>query len=130
MTGTSTTQPSAPPRWLRIVLPTVLLLVWLAVAGIGGPTFGKLSGVSSNDQASFLPASAESTEVQEWQKRFTDAEAVPAIVVVESDDTIPSSSLRDYAALGEKLGQVKGVQAAPSGESTSVAGPIPSEDGK
>ncbi|MDN4614329.1 MMPL family transporter [Leifsonia sp. F6_8S_P_1B] len=130
MTGTSTTQSSAPPRWLRIVVPTVLLLVWLAVAGIGGPTFGKLSGVSSNDQASFLPASAESTEVQEWQKRFTDAEAVPAIVVVESDDTIPTSSLRDYAALGEKLGQVEGVQAAPSGESTSVAGPIPSEDGK
>ena len=62
-----------PARWLRIVVPVVLILVWLVLAGFGGPTFGKLSGVSSNDQAAFLPASAESTKVQEWQKRFTEA---------------------------------------------------------
>ncbi|MBW8870852.1 MAG: MMPL family transporter, partial [Leifsonia sp.] len=120
-----------PARWLRIVVPTVLVLIWLAVAGIGGPTFGKLSGVSSNDQAAFLPASAESTEVQDWQKRFTDSGSIPAIVVVEAEDSIPKSALgTTYADLGTKLGEVPGVQAAPEGETSSVAGPIPSEDGR
>ena len=54
-----------PSVWLRVVVPVALILVWLVLAGIGGPTFGKLSGVSSNDQAAFLPASAESTAVQD-----------------------------------------------------------------
>ncbi|MEV8214410.1 efflux RND transporter permease subunit [Leifsonia sp. NPDC077715] len=120
-----------PARWLRIVVPTVLILVWLTLAGIGGPTFGKLSGVSSNDQAAFLPASAESTEVQDWQKRFTDSGAIPAIVVVEADQTIPKSELgTSYADLAAALGKVEGVQAPPEGETTSVAGPIPSQDGR
>lgn len=120
-----------PARWLRIVVPTVLVLVWLALAGFGGPTFGKLSGVSSNDQAAFLPASAESTEVQDWQKRFTDSGSIPAIVVVEADGTIPKSELgTTYADLGTALGQVEGVQAPADGATTSVAGPIPSEDGR
>lgn len=127
---TSRTAPSARPSiWLRVALPAVLIVVWLALAGIGGPTFGKLSGVSSNDQAAFLPASAESTEVQAWQKKFTDSNAIPAIVVVRSDTKIPSAALADYAAIGEKLGAVEGVQAPENGQSTSVAGPIPSKDG-
>ena len=120
-----------PARWLRIVVPTVLVLIWLVLAGIGGPTFGKLSGVSSNDQAAFLPASAESTEVQDWQKRFTDSGSIPAIVVVEADENIPKSELgTTYADLGTKLGGVDGVEPAPEGQITSVAGPIPSEDGR
>lgn len=120
-----------PARWLRIVVPTVLVLIWLVLAGIGGPTFGKLSGVSSNDQAAFLPASAESTEVQDWQKRFTDSGSIPAIVVVEADESIPKSELgTTYADLGTKLGGVDGVEPAPEGQTTSIAGPIPSEDGR
>ena len=122
--------PHKPSLWLRLVIPTVLILGWLVLAGFGGPTFGKLSGVSSNDQASFLPASAESTTVQDWQQRFTDSNAIPAIVVVQADSTIPASELAGYAALGEKLGQVEGVQEPDSGQTTSVAGPIPSEDGR
>lgn len=119
-----------PARWLRILLPAVVIVIWLVAAGVGGPTFGKLSSVSSNDQAAFLPASAESTEVQDWQKKFTDSTAIPAIVVIESDSAIPKSGLADYAALGEKLGAVEGVQEPSEGAKTSVAGPIPSKDGK
>ncbi|WP_434316648.1 MMPL family transporter [Leifsonia sp. P73] len=119
-----------PARWLRIVLPAVVIVIWFIAGSLGGPTFGKLSGVSSNDQAAFLPASAESTAVQDWQKRFTDSQAVPAIVVVQSDSAIPPSDLASFAALGAKLGDVTGVQAPESGQSTSVAGPIPSQDGR
>ncbi|CAM5502329.1 MMPL family transporter [Leifsonia shinshuensis] len=119
-----------PSVWLRVVVPTALILIWLVLAGIGGPTFGKLSGVSSNDQAAFLPASAESTEVQDWQKRFTDSQAVPAIVVIQSESALTPSDLAALADLGPKLGAVHGVQAPESGQSTSVAGPIPSQDGR
>ncbi|MGJ4846339.1 MMPL family transporter [Leifsonia sp. Le1] len=119
-----------PARWLRIVLPAVVIVIWFIAAGVGGPTFGKLSSVSENGQAAFLPASAESTEVQEWQKKFTDSNAIPAIVVVQSDASIPKSDLAEYASLGVKLGQVDGVQKPEGDAETSVAGPIPSEDGK
>lgn len=119
-----------PRRWLRVLLPAVILIIWLAGASFGGPTFGKLSSVSSNDQASFLPASAESTEVRDWQQKFTDSNAIPAIVVVESRTDIPRSALAGYAGFGEKLGAVAGVQAPQGQATTSVAGPIPSEDGR
>lgn len=121
--------PRVPRRWVRILIPTVLLLVWFAAAAIGGPTFGKLSSVSSNDQASFLPASAESTVAIDWQKKFSDSGAIPAVVVIVSDTTIDRSELGEYAKLGERLGEVEGVQKPDSGQSTTVAGPIPSEDG-
>ena len=120
----------APPRWLRIVLPAILLLGWLAAASFGGPTFGKLSSVSSNDQASFLPAGAESTEVNAWQEKFTDSNSIPAIVVLASDTTIPKSDLATYAKLGTQLGAVDGVQKPKAPATTSVVGPIPSKDGK
>jgi len=60
------------PFWLRWLVPAVLVIAWLAIAGIGGPTFGRLGEVSSNDQASFLPAGAEATEAQDWQAKFRD----------------------------------------------------------
>ena len=120
----------APPRWLRIVLPAILLLGWLAAASFGGPTFGKLSSVSSNDQASFLPAGAESTEVNAWQEKFTDSNSIPAIVVLVSDTTIPKSDLASYAKLGTLLGAVDGVQKPKAPATMSVVGPIPSKDGK
>ena len=62
-------------RWLRMLLPALVVVAWLAAAGLGGPTFGKLSDVSTNDQAGFLPASAESTTAGEWQERFRDSDA-------------------------------------------------------
>ncbi|MEO6941484.1 MAG: MMPL family transporter [Terrimesophilobacter sp.] len=121
--------PRTPLRWLRIVIPAVLLILWFAAAAMGGPTFGKLSSVSSNDQASFLPASAESTEALTWQKKFTDSSAIPAVVVIESTSKIPQSDLANFSSLGEKIGAVKGVEAPVSGQTTTVVGPIPSKDG-
>lgn len=118
-----------PLRWVRVALPAILLIVWIVAAAIGGPTFGKLSSVSSNDQASFLPASAESTEALDWQKKFTDSSSIPAVIVIESEKTIDRATLGDFVDLGKKLGAVDGVEAPDSGQETAVIGPIPSEDG-
>lgn len=117
-----------PKRWLRFTLPAVLIVVWLLVAGLGGPTFGKISQVSTNDQAAFLPASAESTVVRDWQMRFVDSSVIPAVVLLTSPEPLTAAQLTEIAALSEKMGVVEGVQKPIAPETTSIAGPIPSSD--
>ncbi|WP_104086878.1 MMPL family transporter [Arthrobacter sp. GMC3] len=117
-----------PRRWLRIVLPTALIIIWLAVAGLGGPTFGKISEVSTNDQAAFLPASAESTAVQDWQSKFVDSASIPAVVVLTSPRLLTPAQLAEIGTLSTKLGAVDGVQKPVAPQTTTIAGPIPSSD--
>ncbi|OEJ30437.1 MMPL family transporter [Streptomyces subrutilus] len=69
------------PRWARWIVPLALLLVWLGIGGTLGPYAGKLGEVATNDQAAFLPRSAESTQVLEARKVFEKEQSVPAIVV-------------------------------------------------
>src|SRR3954451_12881255 len=71
--------------WIRVALPALLILAWLVGAGLGGPLFGKVSEVSSNDQTSYLPSSADATQVQKLLGEFTDSDAIPAIVVFVGD---------------------------------------------
>ncbi|MBW4062050.1 MMPL family transporter [Candidatus Saccharibacteria bacterium] len=118
-----------PKRWVRIVVPAVIIVAWFVVAGFGGPTFGKLASVSTNDQAAFLPASADSTKVAAIQAGFADSKAIPAIVVVTSGSKFAPYQLGSYAILGQSLGKVDGVQAPAPGQTTTVGGPIPSADG-
>jgi RND superfamily putative drug exporter len=114
------------PAWLRVLIPTVLILVWFALFGAGGAAFGTISDVQQNDQASFLPASAEATEVNELQQGFRDSENVPAIVIVATDDgtELTSSQLDDVDALRDDVLDLEGVVA----DETSPV--IPSDDGE
>ncbi|AXJ08868.1 MMPL family transporter [Arthrobacter sp. PM3] len=110
------------PFWLRWLVPAVLVVAWLAIAGVGGPTFGRLSEVSSNDQASFLPAGAEATEAQDWQAKFRDSKEIPAVIVIENDSAFTPAQLGEAAAL---KGRLEALRAG-----SAVIGPIPSEDAK
>ncbi|MFF2787857.1 MMPL family transporter [Streptomyces sp. NPDC058049] len=74
--------PSRPARWL---LPVLLLVVWLGVGGTLGSYAGKLGEVSTNDQAAFLPRSAESTRVARAQGAFRQEESLPAVVLWTAD---------------------------------------------
>ncbi|GAA2763232.1 MMPL family transporter [Streptomyces paradoxus] len=76
---------STAQRRARRLVPLVLLLVWLGVGGTLGPYAGKLGEVATNDQAAFLPRSAESTRVLEARAAFDRSETVPAIVVWTAD---------------------------------------------
>ncbi|GAA2529589.1 MMPL family transporter [Streptomyces levis] len=76
---------STAPRRARWLVPLVLLLVWLGVGGTLGPYAGKLGEVATNDQAAFLPRSAESTRVLDARAAFDQAETVPAVVVWTAD---------------------------------------------
>ncbi|WP_234946182.1 MMPL family transporter [Agrococcus sp. Marseille-P2731] len=104
------------------MLPAVLILGWFAAAGFGGPTFGSLSTVVSNDQSSFLPSSAESTTVQEALAEFVGADEIPAIVIAATDGDIPADALEGLEQLQQSVTDIDGVvEASPL---------IPSEDGQ
>lgn len=114
---------SRPPRLLRIGLPVLLILIWLVGGSIGGPYFGKVDEVSTNDQSSFLPASADATAVQERLPGFLGADSVPALVVVTGQGELTSEQTADVAALAADLARVDGV----TGDASP---PVPSEDGQ
>jgi len=69
-------------RARRVAGPLVVLLLWFAVGGVGGPLVGRLSEVQKNDNSSFLPKSAEATEVAAVAKRFTPTTSLPYFVVI------------------------------------------------
>ncbi|WP_270257332.1 MMPL family transporter [Kocuria marina] len=110
------------PSWVRWLIPVVLVLAWLGVMGVGGPTFGKLSDVVSNSQADFLPVDSQATQVQDRLGEFQDSDGVPAIVVMESEDEITPGQLRAIGTNAESLRNIQDV--------LEVSPPIPSEDGK
>ncbi|MCQ9179964.1 MMPL family transporter [Streptomyces sp. IBSBF 2953] len=72
---------SATPRRARRLVPFLLVAVWLLIGGVLGPYAGRLGEVATDDQAAFLPRSAESTEVVGAQRAFRQQETLPAIVV-------------------------------------------------
>jgi RND superfamily putative drug exporter len=111
-------------RWL---LPAIIALLWLGLAGPLGSFSGKLGEVSENDSAAFLPDSAESTRVTELQAGFRTERTLPVILLWESDD-----GALDEAALTEAADRVAEAVAV-ADEAGALAGeaspPIPSEDG-
>lgn len=127
--------PYAPPAgsrtfWRRAVAAS-LILMWLGVAAVGGPKFGEISEVATNDQSSFLPESAESTKVSDRLGDFQDSGSAPAIVVVtaESDgDHVDPAELRN---LPEQLSTtVDGAAGTTANAATEVSPPVPSDDGE
>ena len=107
-------------RWW--LWPLVVALVWLFVGGPLGTYAGKLSEVQTNDNAAFLPASAESTEVNDWQARFSDQEALPAVVVYENSGGLDRSVTPEIQDDLRAVADIDGV--------LQVSPPIPSPDGQ
>ncbi len=102
------------PRWMRTVLPTVLILGWVVLAGVGGPYFGRVSEVSSNDQTSYLPASADATKVAKVQAEFRSSNTVPAIVVYHRSSGLTRDDLAAIADDATTVAGLPGVQGAVS----------------
>ncbi|MBN9177834.1 MAG: MMPL family transporter [Microbacterium sp.] len=117
-----TARRDVPTRWLRIGIPVLLVLIWLVGGSIGGPYFGKVDEVATNDQSSFLPSSAEATQVQERLSDFTGGDTIPAVVVVTGDGALTDTQLSDIDDLAKSIGAVDGV-----GE---ISPALPSDDGE
>ncbi|MEU6313583.1 MMPL family transporter [Streptomyces sp. NPDC047014] len=112
------------PRWAFWLVPLVLLIAWLGIGGTLGPYAGKLGEVATNDQAAFLPRSAESTQVVEARKAFENAASVPAVLVWTTDGERMTGAQQEAAtrAVGALAGRT-GIAGAPSPA-------FPSEDGQ
>ncbi|KQS58380.1 hypothetical protein ASG36_09860 [Geodermatophilus sp. Leaf369] len=122
-------------RRLRWLLPALLVVGWLALSSVAGPYSGRLSEVQSNSQSDFLPGSAESQRVAELSAGFSDTEAFPAYLLLESDTPLSPQQLADFAAFAESVPDVEvpveGGTAQRVGDFL-VPGPIPvvpSDDG-
>ncbi|MEU8777095.1 MMPL family transporter [Streptomyces sp. NPDC048606] len=102
-------------RWVRRLVPLVLVIAWLGIGGALGPYAGRLGEVATNDQAAFLPRNAESTRVLEARKAFETSPSVPAIVVWTTDGG-PVAAERQEAATRAVAGLAgrPGVVAPPS----------------
>jgi RND superfamily putative drug exporter len=112
-----------PTKWLRIGIPVLLALVWLVGGALGGPYFGKVGEVSSNDRSSFLPSSADATQVNERLPDFLGDDSIPALVVVTGQGELDEGELADVQTLADDIAEVDGVL-------DGVSPPIASEDGE
>jgi len=81
-------------RWVALLA----VLAWLAIGGVGGPLVGRLSEVQTNDNANFLPASAESTAVNEFVQKTTDTQTLPYLIVLEKTSGLAPADLQAVQA--------------------------------
>ncbi len=122
------------PLWIAVVT----IIAWLAISSIAGPTFGKLSTVQENDNAAFLPDSAESTLASKVTVKFSDSsnDQIPTLLLFLGDvDPVknPANLVRIQSYLNE-LGNKTLPESGKLLSSYFVPGfpiqAIPSEDGK
>ncbi|MFE5309614.1 MMPL family transporter [Isoptericola sp. NPDC056605] len=123
---------------LRGLVILAAIGVWLAIGAFGGQAQGSLSSVQTNDDAAFLPASAESTQAAELAEQFTDSETLPALVVAETADgsKLTQEQLADVQAFADAVADAplegtSGDEPRTVGD-LSIADPVvvPSEDGQ
>jgi len=91
------------PTWLRAAVPALLIVVWLAAAGVGGPYFGRVDEVSSNDPTAYLPTSAEATVVQQRLTDFTGTDVIPALVLVVGSGPLDTAQRAEVDHLRDRL---------------------------
>ncbi|WP_431682375.1 MMPL family transporter [Kitasatospora sp. KL5] len=113
-----------PPRRIRLLLPLALVVVWLALGGAFGSFAGRLTEVSTNDRAAFLPKSAESTRVAALEKGFQAEGTLPVIVVWEARDGSVTAEQRTAA---DRALQAAATVPGATGQASPAR---PSEDGR
>ena len=126
----NTTKSGRRALWLAVGAA----VMWLMVGSWAGPLAGSLSDVQENDNATFLPSSAESTIVSEEQEFFATNSAIPILAVITHPDRSPLTAA-DQGAITEFLAEVPKLILADGSrvgdylESEQLF-PLPSEDGK
>jgi RND superfamily putative drug exporter len=122
-----------------VILGAVLvLLAWLVVAALGGAAQGKLTGVQTNDNSTFLPEGAESTLVSEAVAALNSSDTLPYLVVVQRADGATLTP-QDLQAVGQFAAGIPALELPELGEGVVLGDylvgdeppfPIPSQDGE
>jgi putative drug exporter of the RND superfamily len=114
-------------RRLRWLLPALVAVAWLAAAGPLNAVGAQLTGLQENDNAAFLPDSAESTRVAELQQRFQEEQVLPLLIVWERPEGIDADTSQAVTA---RLAQVRAVLEEGDQLAGPLSPPIPSQDGQ
>jgi len=122
----STTQrPDRRFRFLRWLVPALLIIVWLGIGGWLGGLGGKLHEVIDSGMAGYLPTGSESVRVLEINERFGQEDALPAVIVYtrEADLDVADKAIiaRDMQDVERELGEHL---------AEDPIGPIVSDDGR
>jgi RND superfamily putative drug exporter len=132
----------APPRRSRrrpwfVYVFALLAVVWFLLGAVGGSFQGKLAGVQKNDNASYLPNSAESTKVDEASQRFRSVQTVPGFMVYQRESGLTAADRSKINADVAAFGRVGGVAAdqvgrpafAADGTTASISVPLVGKNG-
>jgi RND superfamily putative drug exporter len=112
------------PRWVRVLVPSLLVIAWIVASGLGGPYFGRIDEVSSTDLTTFLPKSAESTKVNNEIAKFRDSSTIPLLIVFNGNGgALTADNITALKSLPASLQNVNGVK-------DTVSPPIQSDDKK
>lgn len=102
----------------------LVILVWAGITGVLGPLFGKLSDVQDNDNANFLPKSAESTLAGERAEKFNVGDGLPTIIVISGDLTQENIAKAEDFAKNLKDIEVEGSEGKVVGDYLDSSDPI------
>jgi RND superfamily putative drug exporter len=84
----------------------LVLALWVVVLFVAAPFAMKLTDAQDNDAASWLPGSAESTQVLELSKDFRP-EQIPAVVVYARDSGLTAQDRAQITEDAAQLGQLR-----------------------
>jgi RND superfamily putative drug exporter len=90
----------------------IVVAFWLALAVAASVPGSKLSEVQDNQQSSFVPSSAESTQALDKLGPFQDQNAIPTLVVYERTSGLTEA---DFAAIADQAGKMKAVEGVSGG---------------
>ena len=110
----------------------LLGIAWFLFGAAGGSYQGKLSSVQKNDNAAYLPASAESTKVDNESQLYQSVQAIPGFVVYQRPSGLTAADRQAIAATAERFRTLPGVAHdqvgsplfAPDGATASIQVPL------
>jgi len=109
----------------------VVLGLWLALVLVCGPLASRLMGAEDNQASSWLPGSAESTQVLEEQRAFESGDLLRAVVVYErpggitpADRAEATADAAEFAHAPHVAGQVIGPQLSADGQALQTVIPV------
>ncbi|MGH9208061.1 MAG: MMPL family transporter, partial [Acidimicrobiales bacterium] len=113
---TQTTEPVAAPRRGRrrpvfVYVVAAVGVLWLLFGLAGGSYQGKLSNVQKNDNAAYLPNSAESTLVDQASQQFHPVQTIPGFVVYQRHSGLTEVDKAKIAADHRAFRTIPGVAA-------------------